>query len=88
MDMTRATGGSGGLPDSYTSSIGASLVGDVSNDSNWPAVIHGLALCGAFILLMPTCVALLRVAPGSVRWNWANQTVASVIAVIGVLIGF
>lgn len=88
MDMTRATGGSGGLPDSYTSSIGTRPVGDVSNDSNWPAVIHALALCGAFILLMPTGVVLLRVAPGSVRWHWVNQTVASVIAVIGVLIGF
>ncbi|RHZ55405.1 cytochrome and DOMON domain-containing protein [Aspergillus thermomutatus] len=88
MDMTRATGGSGGLPDSYTSSIGSSLDGGVSNDSNWPAVIHGVALCGAFILLMPTGVILLRVAPGSVRWHWLNQTLASVIAIIGVLIGF
>ncbi|KAF7157301.1 hypothetical protein CNMCM5623_001424 [Aspergillus felis] len=88
MDMTRATGGSGGLPDSYTSSIGASLVGGVSNDSNWPAVIHAVAVCGAFILLMPTGVVLLRVAPGSVRWHWVNQTVASVIAIIGILIGF
>ncbi|RHZ48871.1 hypothetical protein CDV55_102007 [Aspergillus turcosus] len=87
MDMIRATGGSGGLPDSYTSSIGSSLV-DVSNDSNWPAVIHAVALCGAFILLMPTGVVLLRVAPGSVRWHWVNQTVASVIAIIGVMIGF
>ncbi|GIJ86385.1 hypothetical protein Asppvi_005273 [Aspergillus pseudoviridinutans] len=33
-------------------------------------------------------VVLLRVVPGSVRWHWLNQTVASVIAIIGVLIGF
>jgi hypothetical protein len=87
MDMVRATGGSGGLPDSFTTSIGSSLV-DEKNDSNWPAVIHAIALCGAFILLMPTGVVLLRVAPGSVRWHWVNQTAASIIAIIGVMIGF
>ncbi|EAW13436.1 cytochrome and DOMON domain-containing protein [Aspergillus clavatus NRRL 1] len=88
IDMTHATGGSGGLPDLYESSIGSRLDGGVSNDSNWPAIIHGVALCGAFILLMPAGVILLRVAPGSVRWHWINQTVASVIAIIGLGIGF
>ncbi|PKX97782.1 DUF1766-domain-containing protein [Aspergillus novofumigatus IBT 16806] len=62
----------------------------ISKWSNWMldgSQLHGLALCGAFILLMPTGVVLLRVAPGSVRCNWVNQTIASVIAIIGVLIG-
>lgn len=90
MDMVHATGGSGGLPTNpsiYASSIGASLVGSVSSDSNWPNVIHGLLLCGAFVLLMPTGVIFLRVVPQSVRWHWVNQTLASALVIVGGLGG-
>ncbi|KAI2746649.1 hypothetical protein DTO013E5_150 [Penicillium roqueforti] len=88
MDMVRATGGSGGLPTSYTNSTGSVLSKSITNDSNWPSIIHGLCLCGALILLMPAGVVLLRVAPKSVRWHWINQTLSSAIAIVGIIIGF
>ncbi|KAJ5160294.1 uncharacterized protein N7482_007298 [Penicillium canariense] len=88
MDMVRATG-SGGLPTSYTASIGSALSDrGKTHDSNWPSIIHALSACVAFILLMPTGVAFLRIAPKSVRWHWINQTSSAVIGLIGIMIGF
>lgn len=87
MDMVHATGGSGGLPISYTKSAGSVLDG-ISTDSNWPNIIHALCLCGALIFLMPTGVVFLRISPNSVRWHWLNQSLATGIAIIGILIGF
>ena len=84
MNMIRATGGSGGLSTSYTDSTGSVLSKSNTNDSNWPSVIYGLYLCGAFILLMPAGVVLLRVAPKSVQWHWVNQTLSSAIAIVGI----
>lgn len=88
MDMVRATGGSGGLPTSYTNAVGSALNGKISNDSNWPSIIHALCLCGALIFLMPTGVVLLRISPRSVRWHWLNQSLATAIALVGIVIGF
>lgn len=88
MDMVHATGGSGGLPTSYTTSIGSASSGPVTNDSNWPSIIHALCVCGALIFLNPTGVVLLRILPKSVRWHWINQTLSSAIAIIGIFIGF
>ncbi|KAJ5811945.1 hypothetical protein N7474_008246 [Penicillium riverlandense] len=87
MDMVHATGGSGGLPTSYTTAAGSSLT-SVTSDSNWPSIIHALCLCGAFILLMPSGVILLRVFPKSVRWHWVNQTISTGLSLIGIVIGF
>lgn len=88
MDMVRATGGSGVLPTSYKTTVGSAVNGEISTDSNWPSIIHALCLCGALILLMPTGVVFLRISPGSVRWHWINQSLATVIAGIGIAIGF
>lgn len=88
MDMVRATGGSGTLPASYSTSVGSVLNGGISSDGNWPSVIHALCLCGALIVLMPTGVVFLRISPGSVRWHWLNQSLAAIIAGIGIVIGF
>lgn len=85
--MLHATGGPGGLPASFTQSIGSTQDGPPSGDSNWPAVIHALAACAAFVLLMPTGVVFLRVIPESVRWHWANQTLAAALALFGVMMG-
>ncbi|KAJ5610656.1 hypothetical protein N7510_007375 [Penicillium lagena] len=87
VDMVHATGGSGGLPISYTTAAGSSLASTTS-DSNWPSIIHALCLCGAFILLMPSGVILLRVYPKSVRWHWVNQTISTGLSLIGIVIGF
>lgn len=83
MNMVLATGGSGGLPTSFTSSVGSSQNGLPLSDSNWTSIIHALAISAAFILLMPIGALFLRVIPGSVRWHWVNQTVATVLAIIG-----
>jgi hypothetical protein len=89
VDMTHATGGSGGLPTSYSTSVGASLSNDgVKNDNNWPSIIHALCACVALILLMPTGVLFLRIAPKSVRWHWINQSLAAGIGIVGIFIGF
>ncbi|GLI73743.1 hypothetical protein PoHVEF18_001965 [Penicillium ochrochloron] len=89
MDMVHATGGSGGLPTSYTTSQGSSSEGEeVKSDSNWPSIIHALCLCGALILLFPFGAILLRVFPKSVRWHWVNQTISTCLAFIGMVIGF
>ncbi|OQD85222.1 hypothetical protein PENANT_c010G11750 [Penicillium antarcticum] len=88
MDMVHATGGSGGLPLSYTTSAGSAISGSVTNDSNWPSIIHAICLCGAIFLLMPTGVIFLRISPKSVRWHWINQSLSSAIAIIGTIIGF
>lgn len=88
MNMVQATGGSGGLPTSYTTSSGSALSDRVTNDSNWPSIIHALCTCGAIILLMPTGVVFLRVAPRIVRWHWVNQTLSGGIALVGIVIGF
>jgi small-conductance mechanosensitive channel len=87
MDMLHATGGSGNLPTSYTTAVGSAEVGNPSNDSNWPSIIHALATTAAFILLMPAGIVLLRVVPESVRWHWVNQTFALGLAAIGGAIG-
>lgn len=68
MDMVLATGGAGGLPTSFTTAAGSSQDGKPHYDNNWPSILHALAICAAFVLLMPTGVFLLRVFPASVRW--------------------
>lgn len=89
MDMVHATGGSGGLPTSYTTSTGSAMSDDdITNDSNWPSIIHALCLCGALILFMPSGVVFLRILPKSVRWHWVNQTLSFAMAIIGIMIGF
>lgn len=88
MDMVHATGGSGGLPTSYTTAQGSSSEGGDKDDSNWPSIIHALCLCGALILLFPCGAILLRVFPKSVRWHWVNQTISTCLAGIGLVIGF
>ncbi|KAJ6105048.1 hypothetical protein N7486_003737 [Penicillium sp. IBT 16267x] len=88
MDMVHATGGSGGLPTSYTTSVGSALSGHVISDSNWPSIIHALCACGALILFNPTGVVFLRILPKSVRWHWINQTLSSALAILGIVIGF
>lgn len=88
MDMVQATGGSGGLSSaSLTTASGSHLSRPPKSDSNWPSVLHALALCGTFILLMPTGVIFLRVVPQSVRWHWMNQSLATALAIIGGLLG-
>ncbi|KAL1962257.1 hypothetical protein VTN77DRAFT_9847 [Rasamsonia byssochlamydoides] len=87
MDMVLATGGSGGLPTSFTTAVGSAEIGQPHHDSNWPSIIHALAICGAFVLLMPAGVIFLRVFPASVRWHWVNQSLASILAIVGGLIG-
>lgn len=87
--MVHAAGGAGGLPSSYTTSVSTSMSdGGVTNDGNWPSIIHGLCACVALIFLMPTGVGFLRIFPKSVRWHWVNQTLAAAIGVFGILFGF
>lgn len=88
MDMIHATGGSGGLPASYTTSVGSTSNGPVTSDNNWPSIIHALCLCGALILLNPAGVLFLRILPKSVRWHWINQSLSSAIAMVGIVTGF
>lgn len=89
MDMVHATGGSGGLTPSYTTSQGSSSEGkEAKSDSNWRSIIHALCLCGALILLFPFGAVFLRVFSMSVRWHWVDQTISTCIAFIGMVIGF
>lgn len=88
MDMKQATGGAGGIPSSLMTATGSKQDGNPSHDSNWPAIIHGLAVCVAFVILMPVGVIFLRIFPSSVRWHWVNQTFASILAIVGILFGF
>lgn len=87
MDMVLATGGTGGLPTSFTTAVGSSEDGKPHYDSNWPSILHALAICAAFVLLMPTGVFVLRVFPASVRWHWVNQSLASILAIAGGMLG-
>ncbi|EED18567.1 conserved hypothetical protein [Talaromyces stipitatus ATCC 10500] len=93
MNMTKATGGTDGTTllsttfSSVTTSSGASADGDQTHDSNWPVIIHAVALSVAFIILMPGGAILLRIIPASVRWHWVNQSVATILAGIGGVIG-
>lgn len=88
MNMKQATGGTGGIPSSLTTATGSQQDGHISHDSNWPAIIHGLAACVAFVVFMPLGVIFLRIFPSSVRWHWVNQTLASILAIVGILFGF
>lgn len=89
MDMVYATGGTRGLPTSYSTSQGSSSEGEeVKDDSNGPSITHTLCLCGALILLFPFGAILLRPYPKSVRRHWVNQTISACIAFIGMAIGF
>ncbi|KAJ5894540.1 hypothetical protein N7495_006231, partial [Penicillium taxi] len=88
MNMTHATGGTGGLPTSYANAAGSSSTGEITNDKNLPSIIHAVFVCVAIILLMPTGVVYLRLSPRSVRWHWVNQTLSSILAIIGIIVGF
>lgn len=90
MNMVQATGGDGSSSISstqLTTSTGSAEVGRLTNDSNWPTIIHAVAICLAFIVLMPGGITMLRVIPASVRWHWANQTLATILAGIGGALG-
>ncbi|KAJ5492611.1 hypothetical protein N7539_001357 [Penicillium diatomitis] len=87
VDMVHATGGSGSLPSSYTTSQGTQSE-TFKSDSNWPSIIHAVAACIAIIFLFPFGAILLRVYPKSVRWHWVNQTLSSCIAIVSLVIGF
>lgn len=91
--MTQATGGTDGASilstslASVTTSSGASSDGDQTNDSNWPSIIHAVALSVAFIIIMPLGAVVLRIIPASVRWHWVNQSLATILVAIGGVIG-
>ncbi|KAH8698675.1 hypothetical protein BGW36DRAFT_396389 [Talaromyces proteolyticus] len=90
MNMIQATGGENGSIIStlaLTASTGTGKDGSPTNDSNWPTIIHAIALCTTFVLLMPAGVVQLRVLPASVRWHWVNQSLATILAGIGGVIG-
>jgi hypothetical protein len=87
--MVHATGGSSGLPTSYTASQGSYSKGEeTQTDSSWPSIIHALCRCGALILLFPFGAILLHVYAKSVRWHCVNQIISSCIAFIGIVIEF
>jgi hypothetical protein len=87
MDMSSASNQKGNLPGSFLHSIHASSAEEVSQDSNWPSLIHALLASGSFVLLMPVGVVFLRVQPRSVRWHWLNQCLSLIIMVLGTGMG-
>lgn len=90
MNMVQATGGDGISSIStmqLTTSTGSAEVGSPESDSNLPTIIHAVVICIAFILIMPGGIIMLRVIPGSVRWHWVNQSVATVLAGTGGILG-
>ncbi|KAJ5587478.1 uncharacterized protein N7459_003243 [Penicillium hispanicum] len=87
MNMVQATGGSGGLPTSYSTATGSALDGGVTTDSSWPTVIHAVCACVGLILLTPLGVVFLRILPASVRWHWVNQSLAATLGIVGIMVG-
>lgn len=87
MDMTVATGGSGGIPTSVATPGGATAAGAAVLTSNYPSIIHAVLITIPLTLFMPIGIMFLRISPGSVRWHWVNQTLSSIMALVGGLIG-
>lgn len=86
--MKHATGGIGQLPSTSAMSIGSAMSDVVTDDSNWPSIFHALCSCGALILLMPTGIVFLRLAPKNARWHWINQSISTIIAIIAIILDF
>ena len=73
-------------PTTNTTSSG-SKVTTGSTTSTGVLIIHGVLTVLGFLLLMPAGALILRLLD-SVRWHWVTQLAASIIAIVGGVIGF
>lgn len=85
--MTEATGGTGALPTSFSSSVGSSPSGSPILSSNYRSIIHAILALVPLVLLLPSGVFLLRFFPGSVRWHWVSETLSAAISLLGSAVG-
>ncbi|GAM37493.1 hypothetical protein TCE0_024f07457 [Talaromyces pinophilus] len=87
MDMTRTTGGAGGIPTLLANSIGSNATRPHVSTPNYRTIIHAVLATLPLVFLLPTGVVFLRFFPGSVRWHWVSQTISAVMSVLGIAVG-
>ena len=88
LDMVQATAQSTDVaaPTANTTSSGSKATTG-STTSTSILIIHAALAVLGFLILMPVGVIILRLMD-SVRWHWVTQVIASIIAIVGGVIGF
>lgn len=85
MDLTKAVGAAG-IPIIAMSDSAGTVQTQDQTDHDFSAPLHAVAMIGAFVVLMPAGVLILRVFKSPRLHGW-NQTVSAVVAIIGAMLG-
>ena len=91
MDMTKATVQDGDgvtVPTgkAATENSNAQIVGSPTQDNDWTGVLHATAMCGAFVIIFPMGVVMLRVLE-KVMFHASMQALGVLASIVGVAIG-
>lgn len=91
MDMTKATVQDGDgvtVPTgkAATENSNAQIVGSPTQDNDWTGVLHATAMCGAFVIIFPMGVVMLRVLE-KVMFHAGMQALGVLASIVGVAIG-
>jgi len=87
MDLTKATVTSGGaVPTSSNFTMTNAVQGDITGDRDWTGAFHALMMCGAFVIIFPAGVLVLRIME-KVMWHGYVQGFAGLVAILGVGVG-
>ena len=91
MDLVRATGGAGSVPEIPTNenvtSVGAVQQSAETGYTDYKAILHAVFMILAFVGIWPFGILVLRVG-NSPRWHAINQTVAFGLVLVGAILGF
>lgn len=87
IDMLHATAQSSSIVVPTANFTSSGSTASASTTSTSVLVIHAALTVFGFLVLMPTGAFILRFMD-SVRWHWVTQLLASIIAIVGGVIGF
>ena len=91
MDMTKATVQDGDgvtVPTgkAATENSNAQIVSGPTQDNDWTGALHAAAMCGAFVMIFPIGVVMLRVLE-KVMFHAGVQALGVLVSIVGVAIG-
>ncbi|KAL9615348.1 MAG: hypothetical protein Q9167_000176 [Letrouitia subvulpina] len=86
INMQAATGDNVPWPPDTSRTSNATENGRPHNDHEYASGLHGIAMAGTFVVILPVGALYLRTM-GKIRWHWISQTIGIIAMVIGAALG-
>ncbi|KAI4165961.1 MAG: hypothetical protein LQ342_000392 [Letrouitia transgressa] len=86
INMQTATGDNLPWPPDTSRTSNATENGRPHNDHEYASGLHGIAMAGTFVVILPVGALYLRTMR-KIRWHWITQTIGIIVLVIGAALG-